>query len=523
MLPSIRRTLSNIGSLWSNKVLTIIFSYLITGLSTRYFGLDQMGVWLMAVNAASYIFLFDFGASTALPRVVPALHVQKKQAEIDTLLRTTYLSSWTIAIAGMLVTIFFFIFFGHIFFSPSKGAGLSQTIYILAFMLSFLGLPYRAGFGLLASVHRFDLYSWIDLASAFLKLLYVAALVYLFHGGMAAYAAGALILPLVANIVQYKIGLRLNNVDLLNGRFSKEAFLLVLSHCGPSLIITFASMLLIQGSTLLAGGMGAAYAAIFGFPLQLVVNAMSFSASIGSLLSPVASALHGVKEKDKILRVALRSIKLSSALSVILALLLLTVGPWLIKIWLGGPNVSQDDIEQMIRVMNILAVGSICLAPGNILKGIFLGTGKQWASSVIELTGSLIGVFVGWLLMGVLGGGMGLASGIVICYILRGLVLFPCLASVKIGISYWEMLIKCFLLPFGIGFFAWYVSNLAATFFSPDWPEIFQVGLNASCVFALWGIGTWFFLIDPETKKLVSDSLHQKNEVIQIQNEISRL
>jgi O-antigen/teichoic acid export membrane protein len=90
MLPGFRRSRFNLGSLWSGKVVTILASFLITGLSTRYFGLEKMGVWLLAVNAASYILLFDFGASSALPRILPALHVQGKKEKINSLLRTTY-------------------------------------------------------------------------------------------------------------------------------------------------------------------------------------------------------------------------------------------------------------------------------------------------------------------------------------------------------------------------------------------------------------------------------------------------
>ncbi len=515
MIPSLRRTLFNVGSIWINKVVTILVSFLITGIATRYYGLDTMGLWLLATNAAAYVMLFDFGAASALPRILPALHVQKRHDELNSLVRTTYLASWGVALLG-LAAVLIGVVLAYEGALPFSDRPFHETvIYALAFGFGFVGLPYRAGFGLLASMHRFDLFSWIEMAGGVLKLLSVALTIYLLQSGLTAYAIASLVPPFLATLYQYRLGLRLNAVSLKDGQFSKKSLYAVLAHCGPSLIITFSTMLLIQGSTLLAGSEQAASAAIYGYPLQLVISAMSFSVSIGALLSPVASALHGGKDYDRIAKLTLRSTRLSGALSVGLALVLLTAGPWLIRLWLEGPKVSEEQLRDMTLIMQALAVGSVLHAPANMIKSMLLGMEKQRLAALLELFGTLVGLAAGWVLMDVFSmGAYGLVIGVTISYALRGMILFPLAGSRSAALSYSRILIDGLLKPCLVGTLAFFTSHTITGTLLSSSPSFVNAVVGCTVAISIWSSGIWLFVLDNDSKELVRARLSQRLERI---------
>ncbi len=469
------------------------------GAATRLYGLEQIGVWIFATALASYLAMLDFGTSSALPRIVPRLRQSGNEDAIRQIVSTAFSLAVTVAILG-LVALFAF---GHhlveALTGDTSGDTSQQTILVMTLLAGLVALPLRVGYGLLASVNRFDVYFGVDLIGIILRVILVFFVVITWQWGIVMFAAAALVTPLIANIVQYLLGLRFSGLRIGWGDISMAAVKELLSHTGASLLLTFSAMLLIQGSTLAAAKLGTSAVAILAFPLLLITQGMSFGASAGGLVSPVASAL-SVADSGRLRAMALGTISAASAFSVAIFLLFFFLGPVFLDYWLVGGKVDRAALEDIVGVLDILLWGALFIGPAAAARGVLMGIGKHWAGASVEFGSSILGLLAGISMMVSGQGTAGLAWGLALGFVARYAGLLALLVG-SIGTS-----LGAVLLVTGKPVIVGLVSIALASYYfglpSYDSGMALAVG-GASVAISVWAIGTWRVVLNSIQREYV--------------------
>ncbi len=503
LIPGLRQTSWNVLVLWGHKLVSVAASFFVMGAATRLYGLEQIGVWIFATALASYLSMLDFGTSSALPRIVPSLRQRGNVDSIRQIVSTAFSLAVAVAIVGLVVLLTFGNYLVVALTGDTSGDRSQYAILVMTLLAGLAALPLRVGYGLLASVNRFDIYFGVDLAGIILRVILVFFVVVTWQWGIVMFATVALISPLLANIVQYLLGLRFNDLRIVWGDISMAAVKELLSHTGASLLLTFSVMLLIQGSTLAAAKLGTSAVAILAFPLLLITQGMSFGASAGALVSPVASAL-SVAGSGRLREMALGTISASSAVSVAIFLLLYFLGPVLLDYWLVGGKVDRTALEEIVGVLDILLWGGVFIGPAAAARGMLMGIGKHWVGASVEFGSSIFGLLAGISMMASGQGTAGLAWGLALGFVARYIgLLAPLVGSVGTTLGA-VMLVTG--KPVIVGLVSIALSGYFFGIPSYDSGMTSAVG-GASAAMLVWAIGTWWVVLNGIQREYVASRL----------------
>jgi O-antigen/teichoic acid export membrane protein len=506
--PTLSRSVFNVGSSWLNKLVAFAVSILITGLATNAFGLEGMGIWVIATNMAYYGYLMDLGIASALPRLLPRWRAAGDEKTVTQIVSTSIMVSTVVAVTGLVITpLVSKIIAGSFGYTVDQEMMLFWLLFIVLCTV-FLSLPFRISFGFLASVHRFDIYFAIETIAALAKLVFASIVIFLFPKNMYSFGLVVSLVPLCASINQYMAGRRYFRPEKIRVRhFSWSALLLILSTSGAAMVVTLSSALLVQGSTLLSGKLDLASAAIFGYPVLIVINLMSLSATLGAVLTPVAGTLYGKGDIEAMARVTLQSVRAACTISSGLMLFTVIAGPRLLRLWLSGPLVAENSLTTMAGIMTTLVIGSTMLIPGAVVRGMLMAADYQWQAAIADIAGSAIGLAIGVALTLWTGMGLyGIACGMVTAFVLRGIVALPWLASKALKIRLFHFFSKGVIIPMSVGF--------VTLILTESLMNLFEATLNSYTewiftVLALsfWMIGSWIWVLDDNFRKRIKQRI----------------
>lgn len=485
---------------WGHKVAYIVSSLVLMGVAVRFYGLEAMGVWILGTTMATYVALLDFGASSSLPRTLPRLLSEGRQVEVAQLVSCAVLLGAGVGLLGILVTLAGGMPVVRLLLGDGAVEGVADGQYdILAVLVlaAFIGLPLRVGYGLLATVNRFDVYFGVDLLGVVLRLALVLLVVLEWRLGLFVFALVSVLPPLLANIAQFQLGMRRLRVRITFKGLSKSSVSELLSHTGSSLLLTFSAMLLVQGSTLAAAPLGTTAVAALAIPLMLVTQAASFSGSMGALVTPVASSL-SVDKEAHLRDVAVGAISMSAAVSVPTVLVIFFAGPAFVHWWLGAGKGDPSSLMELVRNLQLLAFAAFFIGPASAVRGVLLGTGKHWSSGFTEFGGAVVGLGVGFVILQSTDWGVSaLAAGVFVGFVVR-FVASAVLLKARIRVRSFALAMSI-IKPLGLLLLG--VSAPVAIFGFPD-AHTGYLALTAQVALggAVWAWGTWLFVLTPSAR-----------------------
>ncbi len=173
-VPSAAQTRRNVGAIWGNRILAILVPLLTTPVIANHFGLQAMGVWLLATQLASHLMLFDVGITNSLVRLLarPEADDPRLAARV---LATSFYTLAGIGAAMLLVAPMA----GHLFLTAFKlPASLERDArWLMLLTVASVGmtLPLRTGYSMLASRHRFDIVQACDVLGMGARLALILA------------------------------------------------------------------------------------------------------------------------------------------------------------------------------------------------------------------------------------------------------------------------------------------------------------------------------------------------------------
>lgn len=504
-VPSARQTVRNIVFLWGHKVAYVISSLLVTGVAARFYGLEEMGVWILGTTLATYVALLDFGAASALPRILPRLLSKGRHSEASRLVSCAFLLGAGVSLIGVLVIYFGGVGVAQILLGESAGAG-HYDVLAVAVVAALAGLPLKVGYGLLATSNRFDIYFGLDLAGVFFRLALVLLVVLEWRLGIFVFAVVAVLPPLLTNIIQYHLGVRQVGVSITFSGLSRASVYELMSHTGASLLLTFSAMMLAQGSIIAAAKLGLASVSALAIPLMLVTQAVSFSGSLGALVTPVVSSLSVAKEQA-LADVAIGAISLSASMSVPIVVALFFAGPAFVHWWLGTGAGEHTLMQQLVWNLQILSIGAFFVGPASAVRGVLLGAGRHWGSAFSELSSAVLGLGIGLALLQLTTLGVSaLAIGVSVGFMAR-LSLAAILLNMEIRLRPFDLVMSIFK-PSGL-----LLLSMGAPTVIFGFPGALSAlhTLMAQVVMGgmIWAIGTWWFVLTPSVRNFLANKIRK--------------
>lgn len=512
-MPPLKRLLRNASWSLSSRIATIISILVTTPIIINSFGLELMGVWLLANQVVTYLSLSGIGVPNALAR-----YLAKYKAMGDSETATSCFSTAFVAttVSGLFVVGLTVLGSDHIggFFDLERRLhSTASTVMLILGANVALMLPLQLGQGLLTSIHRFDRIAiWLTVSSL-LRLFLVVLVFSLWDPG----------LPVLATIVvgTNLLGFALMFIDAwrmcpwisLNLHTASYRSLRSLVSLGiAALIITLAAMFTRQGNTVLVGRfLGPATVTLFAVPLMIVDYIVPLINLLRMQVYPVASEMAAVGEKENLLRFYRMATLYSFSLMAAMSLGAYFVGEDLLGLWLMHGAVTREQIELMAVNLMVLIGSYLFAVPGITGRAVLESVGLQHRAAGSELTSALLGLAISYSALRIFDMGiMAAVFGIAISFILRGGTLFAFTASYFSRPSPMLALQIC-----GRPAAVLAASLLAGAVIDISLAPISQVLLPSwlpNCVALLvassvWAVGTWGFVLEPSQREVVRRGL----------------
>lgn len=435
-----QQTLFNLSSIWINRVVLILIPLISTPLITNTFGLEVAGIWFLASIFGYQLLLLEIGISTSLVRLLAKKNIFMSKEKSFKIISTAFFS---------LTFVSFFLIFGiekitqyFILAFDIPDVAISDTkvlIYIIVISIA-INLPCRIGYSIFSSRHRFDIVQVIDTIGQVLKLISIIALFKLANPTI--FLLGAIVFGIssLISVILFIYSLKFYSFDFSNitfKNFSIKYLKKILSLSGAAFIITLSSMILLQLSSFLVGiYISPKYVPLIAIPIMILNSITPFFQAFSTITGPIAAGVSNLSEKKELYENFKYFSLYSTSLCLFSLVTLLIVGRPLLEIWLLGDQVSVNDIETIYKVLLIL-LGAFSLSFSSALgKSVLVSVGNHWKSALIDLFTSVLSILTGVFLMIYTDLGlMGMIIGMGICYLTRGIFIYPSLLSKYFNVS----------------------------------------------------------------------------------------
>jgi O-antigen/teichoic acid export membrane protein len=414
------------------QVVNIFGQLVLVPLFIACWGVQLYGEWLTIAAAVGYLSIADFGMQMFVINRLNQCHAVGALDEYNRILHSAYFLSIIIATASLILFIAAFVFLPiniwfNIVFTDRKTAVI--VLILLATQVAF-SIPIGLIAGIYRTIGEYPRSVMIGLAQRVASIIITAAI--LSTGAQLSVVALAQILPLIAVAIFVWLDLRRRHPEIHLGvrhRNMRQA----LSFLVPSFfffLIQMATVLTLQGSTLVVGALyGAGAVAVF-VTLRVLVNTLrqAFSA-VNHALWPELTALDTMKRFETIREINLFSSKAMLLFSVCGALFLLFEGNDLVYLWTRREIIY--DHRLMIAFL-LLLISQTFWGSSSIVLG---SSNNHRLLGLCYIVSGLLGVSLGYF-FGRLLGMQGVVLGLLIGDLLICSVIVPLQACRLIGQGY---------------------------------------------------------------------------------------
>lgn len=341
----------------------------------RSFGIGQYGLYMLASSVTAYAALLDFGAGSALTKMVAEHHAHNDREALSGSISST-LSFYTIV--GVVVAV---VMVGvgagvqHLFGVDARSAVILRDMLWVGAVFQLWYWPASTARHVLSGLQRFDLLARIGVITTVLSVGVTVGVIVAGSGPVALVGLNGAVAAVVA-IYTIATARRLVGVPVLTYRTASRKYLTaILVFSWPLFAVQVSDALFYQQTDRIVLGVFAGAAAVGLYEAAAKFNALVayLSALTVSAVLPLASSLGAQGRHASLKLLLLRGTKYVAALIAPVTLVLAVVAGPLIADWLGSAFDGQAIVAQVLVLPHVL----ICLGVMGdaivISKGRFAG------------------------------------------------------------------------------------------------------------------------------------------------------
>lgn len=435
------------ATIWVYHAVAAISGLVALPLIVAHLDQTQFGIWILVVQAITFLRMGDLGVANALGRFVSRCRGADDRLALEKTYSTAAAMLVGAGVVASLLVLGLSPWVPHVL--GVEGAYHSQAS--LAFAILGLSLaidfPLAIGVGILSGHQLYGPHATGKILGALLRLAGTFALAY--QGALELVPLSVIyaISAVVGNSVLVVVAWRMTRPWRLS--FSKISLPVakeIFDLGGSSLLTTLSNVIYRSGLPIAIGlFLGVKAAAVYGIPLILMQHITPLVISLSTSFSTLASELQA---KDKIAKLRQTStviMRITFALSTCMAAGLFIYGEPILRLLFAGSQFTSVEFHQAGVLLCIMGFGAALGLPQHISMKTLQGVGKHWlvtraslVSSVVAFIVGLIGIFAG---LGVYGAALGWSF----FWVLQGVLFYPSPMCKVLGQTIGQMLMKSYL------------------------------------------------------------------------------
>ncbi len=409
---------------WLWYLLVLASGFLLPPLIDRHYGRELLGVWDLGWSLVFYIGLLTLGIGSAVNRFISRSQSTQDWDGLNAAANSALAVLLTTSAVGVLLAI------GFSWMIPLTLPGLSasarevcQQLILVLGVNAALQLPEGVFNGVITGFERFTLLNAIRGVRDVL-LLAIMVLLILTQQGLVSLAWSLLICELAAFAVTVFVAHRVCPQLRIHPRHCRpEVVRGVLAFAGKTVMQELARSGVYQiNAQIIASFLGPGALAIFARPRALLMHLMRFVKQYAQVFVPRSAALDATGDAAALRRLLVQSSRYGLLLALPPTIVLLTMGDWLLQIWMGPEY-------RVYQVTAVLALGHLFSVPQLGVYSILMGMALHGKTALFELISAACSIVLGVVLVGVLQWGLlGAAIAISLPIAITGGVLVPAYA-----------------------------------------------------------------------------------------------
>jgi O-antigen/teichoic acid export membrane protein len=362
-----------------------VIAFLLTPIMVRVLGDEGYGLWVTVFSLTGYFGLVDQGLRPSLVRYVSR---DQARGDVEGLSRTLSSALLLYGCAGALVlllTVVAALQFGHWFRIDPAQLPAAQATVLLAGLSLAIGFPFGVFGATLSGLQRYDIANGLGIVVAIVRAL-VFVVVLRMGGGIVALGWVALATNLLGHILtRMAVQRLLPDVRITLRHVSAPHLRLIGAYSGYAFIGALAASLTFKSSALvITAFMGAALVTPFAIAAGLVDNARTLVHSATWVLSPTASELETLGEKDKLHLMLIDGAKYSVLLCWPVLFALIVFGGNLLETW-----VPADWNPVAATVLTVLSIPTLVALPQSAASSVLFGVSRHRGVVVLAMISAL--------------------------------------------------------------------------------------------------------------------------------------
>ncbi len=410
----------------ANLFIRMGISLFMTPFMIAHFGDRQYGLWMLAASFTGFYGLFDFGLAGAVQRFFSRSVGTEERDEANTTFNTSLLIFSGLGIVTMLFTLAL-IGAAPLFIDAQKDIRIFRIVILLAGITMSLGFPMRSFWGVISSYLRYDLSVIIDFGNVIIKTgLIIAALM---NGyGIITVAIINLVTDVLWYLTNAWIALHLAPYLRISRKYFNWTHLKnMFNYSMYSFLSQLASS--VRGDLdnyVITAFVGLPMVTVYAIGFRLLKYSMSFSGKVVGMLTPVFSQFEGQGNFEAIKEKYFFVTKVSVALGVFVAGMLIGFAAPFIERWVGP---GYDKAYWIVVALSIPYMFQIINSPGVQLA---YGTSKHKFLALVNVGEAILNLVLSIILVQFYGI-LGVALGTAIPFIIHKAFIFPVYISKVVG------------------------------------------------------------------------------------------
>lgn len=367
------RVLKNVLTNYLRFFLAGVIGFVVTPVMVHLLGDGDYGLWVTVFSLTGYFGLFDQGIRPSLVRYVSRDHALGDRAGLERTMASALLLYGAVGVVTLIASAVLASNFTHWFQIEPHQVAEARVVVLLAGASLALGFPLGVFGATLSGLQRYDIANGIGILVGVLRALAFVAVLRL-GWGLIGLAWASLAMNGLGHLLSWMAVRRLlPDVKLSVRAIDGPHLTLIGSYSGFAFVGALATSIAFQTDALvITAFLGAALVTPFALASGLVDNARSLVYSATWVLSPTASELETLGERDKLHALLIVGCKYSVLVCWPVLLGLIVFGENLIVTWVGpryattasfasvlsphGPQASAAQILVLLSLPTLLSL-----------------------------------------------------------------------------------------------------------------------------------------------------------------------
>jgi O-antigen/teichoic acid export membrane protein len=445
---------------WVQHIIQAVCGLITIPLLVSSLGKTEYGIWVLIIQAASFLSMSDFGIASSVGRFVAKFRALNDQQYLERLLSTIIILMILAGLLVVLITIALSAWIPDIIKIEKEYRKITEIVFLITGLSMALQFPLRVGMGILAGHQLYGFHGIGKIAGPVFSFIGILLLFYYKSITLVNVAIVSSITAIFANILLMIIAWILTKPwSLKINYFSFPLALDLLSLGGSSLVMSSSSLIYRSGLGIAVGRiLGVEVAGVYGVVLAVISNIQPLISSFSTPFTTLASEFHARNAMERIRNTILKLMQLTFSLSISVSAGLYIYGEQILRVFPFSGKWTEIDYHQAGISLSIMGLGLAIGLPQVISQSTLRGIGKHWQVSYAFLTVSIISLFFGIIAMKYGFGIYGAALGWSLFWALQGILFYPAMICKALNYSICHMIKEIYIPGACVGMFVLFMA-----------------------------------------------------------------